>query len=355
MDSQAQIKKHGPALIAIGAVVAGLAAAFLFTSGRVGDRVTTSTFLENTPLDFPAGYRRAHGKGMCFEGSFRPSAEASGLSNAAVLAAPQTPALGRFSIGAGSPHAEDSSTKTVSMALLLDAGGNQWRMKLNNSPYFPTRDAPGFLALRAATAPDPATGAPDPARMSAFLAEYPEAAKHMEASAQAPWPGSFAGARFYAMHAYLFVDGDGVRQPVRWSFRPHAPFTESTAAERAAAGPNVLFDGVARQLADGPLHWDLVLQLAEPGDPIDDPSQPWPDSRPEVVAGTLEVTRVFEQASGACRDVNFDPTLVPAGIELSDDPVLAARGGIYAHSFNARLREIGYGRATDAVGREAGQ
>lgn len=355
MDSQAHIRKHWPALIAIGAVVAGLAAVFLFASGRLGVRVTTSTFLENTPPDFPAGYRRAHGKGTCFEGSFRPSAEASGLSKAAVFATPQTPALGRFSIGAGSPHAEDSSTKTVSMALLIDADGDQWRMKLNNSPYFPTRDAPGFLALRAATAPDPATGQPDPDKLSAFLAEYPEAAKHMEASATTPWPGSFAGARFYAMHAYLFVNDDGRRQPVRWSFRPHAPFTESTAAERAEAGPDMLFDGVTKQLANGPLHWDLVLQLAEPGDPIDDPSQPWPDSRAEIVAGTLEVIRVFDQASGACRDINFDPTLVPPGIELSDDPVLATRGGIYAHSYNARLREIGYGRATEAVGKEGGE
>lgn len=355
MNSISRINRHWPALVAIGVIVAGLATAFLYASGRIGDRITSSSFLEDTPADFPAGYRRAHGKGMCFEGSFRPSAAAISLSRAAVFAAPHTPALGRFSIGAGDPYADDSSTKTVSMALLLDAGGDQWRMKLNNSSYFPTRDAPGFLALRAATAPDPATGKPDPARMSAFLAEYPEAARHMEASAETPWPGSFAGARFYAMHAYFFVNGEGRRQPVRWFFRPHAPFTESTAEQRATAGPDVLFEGVAEQLAEGPLHWDLVLQLAEPGDPTDDPSQPWPESRPEVVAGTLEVSRVFDQASGACRDINFDPTLVPPGIELSDDPVLAARGGIYAHSYNARLREIGYGRATDAVESEAGQ
>lgn len=41
-----------------------------------------------------------------------------------------------------------------------------------------------------------------------------------------------------------------------------------------------------------------------------------------------------------------------ARYELSDDPVLATRGGVYAHSYNARLREIGYGQATEAVGKE---
>jgi catalase len=42
---------------------------------------------------------------------------------------------------------------------------------------------------------------------------------------------------------------------------------------------------------------------------------------------------------------------VPKGITLSDDPVLAARAGIYAHSHSDRVREIGYGKATDAVGK----
>ncbi|WP_430962103.1 hypothetical protein [Pseudomonas putida] len=41
---------------------------------------------------------------------------------------------------------------------------------------------------------------------------------------------------------------------------------------------------------------------------------------------------------------------MPSGIELSNDPVLAARAGIYSHSYNARLREIALGKATDAIG-----
>ena len=51
--------------------------------------------------------------------------------------------------------------------------------------------------------------------------------------------------------------------------------------------------------------------------------------RKEVIAGTLEVNNVTDQVNGACRDINFDPTLVPPGIELSDDPVLAARADLF--------------------------
>lgn len=65
------------------------------------------------------------------------------------------------------------------------------------------------------------------------------------------------------------------------------------------------------------------------------------------MAGTLEVTAAYDQATGNCRDINYDPTIVPPGIEISNDPVLAARGGAYSLSYNLRQREIGYGRADE--------
>lgn len=56
------------------------------------------------------------------------------------------------------------------------------------------------------------------------------------------------------------------------------------------------------------------------------------------------------QATGACRDVNYDPTVVPDGIALSDDPILAARAAAYSVSFNRREREIAQGQAPEATG-----
>ena len=37
--------------------------------------------------------------------------------------------------------------------------------------------------------------------------------------------------------------------------------------------------------------FNLVLQLAGEGDPTDDPNAPWPDDRPRVSIGRLEITR----------------------------------------------------------------
>ncbi|MDQ1228579.1 catalase family peroxidase [Sphingomonas sp. CFBP8993] len=356
MADRHSLKRAWLPLASIAAIAGSLVAAFAWSAGLVGNRITTATFLADTPKPFPAGYRRAHGKGICFDGVFHASGAAASISTSRVFSQAQARAIGRFSIGTADPYAPDNSTRTVSMAMLITADdGEQWRMKMNNEPLFATHDAKGFLARIAAFAPDPATGQPDPTKVAAFYRDYPEARRVIEAKAKAPWPSSFAGAQYHAIHAYFFIGPDGRRQPVRWRWRPHAPFTGWSVEERAKADPDHLFKDIAERLTHGPLRWDLVLQLAEPGDPVDDPSQPWPATRRQIVGGTLEVTRVVDQAKGLCRDINFDPTLVPKGIALTNDPVLATRGGIYAHSYNARLREIGYGRATDAVGRGAGR
>ncbi|MFV3318767.1 catalase family peroxidase [Pseudomonas sp. NY15374] len=338
-------------LAAIAAIIAGLALSFAWAAGLLGHRTTTRTFLGDSLQHFEPGYRRAHGKGICFTGVFRSSGAAASLSKARFFSQQEFPVIGRFSIGAGDPHAADTSTTTVSMALLLTADDkSQWRMKLNNAPYFPTRNAEGFLAQRSAFEPDPATGQPDPVRVAAFFKEYPEARKAVEYKATASSPSSFAGAQYNVINAFVLLAADGKRQPVRWSMRPRTTLGSLSAGDRAKASRDFLFDDIKQRLAIAPLYWDLTLQLAEAGDPIDDPSQPWPEERKQVIAGTLAVTGVHDQAAGGCRDINFDPTLVPPGIELSNDPVLAARAGIYAHSYNARLREIGLGKATEAVG-----
>ena len=94
-------------------------------------------------------------------------------------------------------------------------------MAMNNEPYFATRNPEGFLAMKKATAVDPATGKPDPQRLAAFLQDYPEASKYLQWAAQKPAPGGFAGATFYSINAFYLVNADSQRQPVRWMMRPH--------------------------------------------------------------------------------------------------------------------------------------
>jgi catalase len=48
---------------------------------------------------------------------------------------------------------------------------------------------------------------------------------------------------------------------------------------------------------------------------------------------------VSSEATGSCTDINYDPLVLPSGIESSDDPILSARSAVYARSFTLRAGE----------------
>ncbi|HEX4878230.1 MAG TPA: catalase, partial [Limnobacter sp.] len=81
--------------------------------------------------------------------------------------------------------------------------------------------------------------------------------------------------------------------------------------------------------------FNMVVQLAEAGDPTNNATVAWPDSRKKVVVGQLTVNAVTAKSS--CDSINFNPLVLPTGIEGSDDPLLAARAGSYAVSQGRRL------------------
>ncbi|MGE4366580.1 catalase family peroxidase [Thermomonas sp.] len=345
-------------LLAIAATLFFLAGAFAWTAGWIpGQRLTAQRFtdaLEAGNGGIHPGFRRAHAKGVCISGRFVSSGAGATLTRAGMLAPDAvTPVLGRLSIGGGDPHAPDATTRVRSMGLLLSsANGQQWRMAMNNFPFFAVSTPEAFYEQALANRPDPATGKPDPAKLAALLQRHPEIAKFQQWAKTAPWPDSWGNTQFNGVNAFRFSDGRGKSHFVRWSMQPQLAFAPMEAARRAEAEPDYLADDLRTRLARGPLRWDLVLTVAADGDPITDPSQPWPSDRQRVVAGTLEIDAMQPQASGACRDVNFDPTVLPAGIAPSADPVLAARASVYAQSYNRREREIALGQAPDATAKE---
>jgi catalase len=82
-----------------------------------------------------------------------------------------------------------------------------------------------------------------------------------------------------------------------------------------------------------------MVTLAEPGDPSNDATKAWPSDRKRVDVGTLIVQKAEAEADGPCRDFNYDPTILPTGIAVSDDPLLPARSAAYAKSFDLRTAE----------------
>ncbi len=114
-----------------------------------------------------------------------------------------------------------------------------------------------------------------------------------------------------------------------------------TVAEAPGAAPdkNYVFDATIAAIAQAPLQWHLVVTVGRPEDPTDDATVAWPEDREHVDVGTLTIDHAEGEAAGNCRDLNFDPLVLPAGIEPSDDPLLSAGSAAYSESFTRREGE----------------
>jgi catalase len=53
----------------------------------------------------------------------------------------------------------------------------------------------------------------------------------------------------------------------------------------------------------------------------------------------VSIEHAFSEDDGPCADINYDPLVLPAGIDPSDDPLLSARSATYARSFTLRAAE----------------
>jgi catalase len=275
-------------------------------------------------------HRALHAKGVVASGTFTASGGLDGRTTAAHLTTGTTPATARFSHPGGDPAVSDTIPSARGLAVKLRAPAGAHDIVTVASPAFLARDGAAFVELLLARAPDPETGAPDPARMGAFIEAHPEALPAIEAVLTAKVAASYATLAYNSLHTFFLVDPDGTHAPVRFTWTPVAGIHHlDDAADR---DPDFLADELATRLGDGPVEFDLVVHLGRADDPTDDPTAIWPE-RPTITAGRLALTTI----EPAAEPVIFDPTNVPAGVALPpDDEILALRHLVYGHSYAQR-------------------
>ena len=351
MSDEENFTRHAPlspaavagGLAFIGGVLFISALAFAYAGGWLTPNRLTPTRMVAALSDRggnPLGHRRNHSKGTCFTGVFEANGAASQYSVAPMLVAGRYPVIGRFAIAVGNPDASDIMGRVKSMAVrIVSPDGQEWRSGMNNIPIFVVSNPRDFYELTLAQDIDPATGKPDPDAMKRFFATHPESAPFVEWSQTAPWTASWADQAYNSLDAFRFIDASGASHLVRWGMEPTISAIPVPHAALAAMGPNFLEQDLFRRLADGPLTWHLMVTFAEPGDPSNDATKAWPPDRKRVDVGTLIVQKAEAEADGPCRDFNYDPTILPNGIAVSDDPLLAARSATYAKSFDLRTSE----------------
>lgn len=278
------------------------------------------------------GYRALHAKGTLCSGVFTATGEGARLCRAVHLQGEPVPATVRFSNGSGDPASPDYAPDVRGLAVAFHLpDGERTDISAQTVPYFPFSEVDPFIELLRRSRP----GRMAPIRLAVFLVRHPQslAAVRRNAPALTP-PPSFAARPYYAFHAFKWLDAKGGERYVRYTWRPTVTRPDLEPGEAKARGPDYLREELWARLEEGPVSFDLEVQVAAPGDETNDPSAVWPADRPRAVVGTLEVVSPIDEGD----DLVFDPTRVTDGIEVSDDPVLRFRPRAYAISHERRTR-----------------
>lgn len=244
------------------------------------------------------------------------------------------PVTARLSNGAGNPNTPDYAPDVRGLAVKLYLpDGSRTDIVAQSAPRFPVRTPEEFVDLLRAQHRDVGMAW----RVPVFVARHLYALPALAASAPALRPlASYATCRYFAVHAFRFVDSEGRGRYVRYTWLPEAGDHRLGPREAKQRGRDYLQDELKQRLQEGPVRFTLELQLANHGDNVDDPSAQWPRQRERVKAGTLELTDLETGREQEGDVLVFDPTRVTDGIELSNDPVLLFRPQAYSESVARR-------------------
>jgi catalase len=285
------------------------------------------------------GQRRNHIKGTCAAGEFVGTSDAATLSRSALFSGKSVPVVARFSLGGGSPEVPDAALAPRGMALEFHLpGGALQHITMIDEPIFAAASPASFRDAIVAAKPDPKTGQPDPEKLKAYAASHPDAKALTELTSHHTPTANYYQTTYFSIHTFKFIDGKGTEHPVKWRFIPRDGTKEMTAAQMKAAPHDFLEKNLIERTRKGTVVWDMIVYVGEPGDPQDNPTLAWPESRMHFKAGTLSISQATPQQKGmACEPINFDPLIMADGIAPTNDPILLFRSPAYAVSFAKRL------------------
>ena len=329
-------------LFAQRAALSALACAAATVAAPAGAQIDPNqmvTAFENANGKFP-GFRRSGAKGLCAAAEFVGNAEGRALSMSSAFSGKPVPVVARFSIGGGNPKAVDNVKSQRNMSLRFDLpGGESWLMGNISAPVFGASTPEQLLGRLVSLTPDPETKKVDADKVKAFTDANPDVLLQGKYFASQSVPASFAKVNYWGVHAFGFTDAAGKKQFGKWVFEPVGGTQGLSDDEAKAKGAEFLFDDLRQRVAAGPVAFDFVVQLAQPGDKIDSAVTPLPDDRKKVSVGRLTIKSVSPDSDGPCVTINYNPMVLPKGVEPSADPMLAARVTPYVVSLGRRLTE----------------
>lgn len=283
------------------------------------------------------GFRAVHAKGVMCAGTFLPAPSAVELTKAPHVARPSTPVIVRFSDFAGVPAIADNAPEGAGprgMGIRFYLAEHvHTDIVAHSADAFPVRTGEEFLEFARAIAASPAD-APHPSPIEKFLSTHPAALRFVQLPK--PIPTSFAHESFFGISAFKFTNPAGVSRFGRYKIVPVAGNEYLTDADAAKKSANFLMDELPGRLAGGPVQFAIRVQMAAPGDEVNDATAVWPDSRAARDLGTITLSKMVDSMEPEMRKMILDPRPGVDGIEASDDPLFEVRAAIYILSGRRR-------------------
>lgn len=325
--------------------------------------VTPRQLVDAVIADFPdhaPGTRPVHAIGIGVHGRFKASKIARQYCDAEHFHGQDVPVTVRFSNGSGSPVPHDgwSDVRGMATRFHLHGGAATDLIAMTLREFFAPTVA-DFMAFSAAAQmtpiarqspwskiadmlrlkpplPDPMPGqtASGAAGSLAYANHHRPAQLAVFDASTIGAPVSYVRATYNAVHTFIVTAPDRTRRHVRFSWQPVAGIKQTDPA--AVPVDRYLHAELRDRLRDWPAHFLLLMTIGEAGDAFDDPTLPWKMMRVRVVMGTLSLTHIAEDQDADCEKLGFNPCRLTPGIDLSDDPILAARRDAYEVSRELR-------------------
>jgi catalase len=312
--------------------------------------------------DHQPGTRPIHAPGIGVTGCFQASPVAREYTVAEHLDGRSVPVTVRFSNGTGSltePDSRATLVRGMSVKFHLGKGphARETDMIAMSLPMFFVRTVDEFRDLTRAAIPRPVrpaswwrklvqtislrAGPPDPekgqttsnaAGVFEYAVDCPFAGTAVVTQAMLEAPHGYGTCSYDAVHAFVLTDRDGRKRFVRFRWEP----VDGVQVAPAGTTGDYLDDELAASLRRGAIEFVLRMQLGEQGDDPTDPTTVWPQRRRRVVMGHLLVKAIAPDQRQSADLIDFNPTRLVDGIDVSGDPVLTIRGPVYERSAERR-------------------
>jgi catalase len=321
--------------------------------------ITAGQMLDAFKQDAPGhidGTRWAHTHGLGVLGYFVASGVARDFCIAQHFQGQAVPVTARFSDGSSDPvrHDERPDTRGLAVKFHYDDSTDHDLLSMTLN-VFGARTRKQFLEVSKAFVPKPVkpeswfrryvldplmlrqSPPPLPPGVTSSggpgIAQY--AGSHQFARAfvinagLAQVPVSWARTAYFAVHTFVAVGPDGERRYVRFSWQPVDGVFPVPPDEIPGKSTDFLTPEMRSRLACAPVQFTLKMEIADPGDDVNDPTTSWPVTRRSVRMGMLYITEFAEVRNVDVERLSFNPMRLPPGIEASGDEILHARGEIY--------------------------